>query len=251
MRMPIVTAIVVCSLAGTALPAKAEPPGPTPVYRHVDRGTGAEVRLYRPAATRASVEVVATDLQIVKSLAPGRTETRIVGSGEDLTITLDRAGLAVTDGRLEVTADGATVEGLRQARSRIQASTAVRRAVHLLERMDVRDTSPISHTLLVTRALLESALGEPDADDALRSWSKRAGSSVRLLRASAQQNPDSPTDCWTNYVMEAITAWIEYEDCVDSEEWWDIPGMLSCLLIYDVRAIGAFSWWVSCVGFRG
>jgi len=251
MRKPIVAAGVVCAMAGSVLPARAERPGPTPVYRHVDRGTGAEVRLYRPTADRAAVEVVATDLLIVKSLAPGRTETRIVGSGEDLTITLDRAGVAVTDSRLPLTADGSTTEGLRQARGRIQSSTAVRRAVRLLGQMDVRDTSPISHTLLVTRALLGSALGEPDADDALRSWSKRAGPGVRLVRAAAQQQPDGPTDCWTSYVMEAITAWIEYEDCVDSEEWWDIPGMLGCLLIYDIRAIGAFSWWVSCVGFRG
>ena len=57
-------------------------------------------------------------------------------------------------------------------------------------------------------------------------------------------------DCWTEYTAEAIAAWIEYENCVDSEQWWDVPGMLSCLAIYEMRAIGAFSVWASCVGLR-
>jgi hypothetical protein len=29
--------------------------------------------------------------------------------------------------------------------------------------------------------------------------------------------------------------------------WWDLFCMSACALIYDLRAIGAAAWWLSCV----
>ena len=44
---------------------------------------------------------------------------------------------------------------------------------------------------------------------------------------------------------------MEYEDCMNQLYWYEIFDMIGCAFIYDLRAIGAFSWWVTCVGFRG
>jgi len=65
-----------------------------------------------------------------------------------------------------------------------------------------------------------------------------------------EQDGDGPGECWDVYVEEAIEAYMDYEDCMAGEQWWDLAGQSGCALIYEMRAIGAFSWWVTCVGFR-
>jgi hypothetical protein len=44
---------------------------------------------------------------------------------------------------------------------------------------------------------------------------------------------------------------MEYEDCMNNEQWWDVIGTQTCLWLYEVQAIGAFAWWLSCVGLNG
>jgi len=223
------------------------------VYRRTDVATGATISLFSYGASRAVVEVAGAGLTIRKELMPGTTRTRLVTDAEDLTITLERSGVSVTDARLRRTARGMDKSGLDQARSRLRASAAAEAAVALLGSLEPRTASPISQTLLVTQALLESALGKPRPGEALARWVRRPLARVRTVPVLWQETvqQDGPTDCWDEYVAEAVAAWMEYEQCVDAEEWWDAPGLLSCLAIYDMRAIGAFSWWVSCVGFRG
>jgi hypothetical protein len=223
----------------------------------VDRATGASISLFRPEPTVAVIQVATAQLTILKRLSPGRAETRIVTAAEDLTMTLDATGVAVRDARLGLTAGGADPSGLQQARTRLQASAAVRDALGLLDGLEPVAGSPISHTLLVTQAMLESALNRPSPGADLEMWARRPHRQLPVRTIAWQDGQEAleaqegPSDCWNEYVFEAIAAWIQYEQCVDAEEWWDAPGLLSCLLIYDMRAIGAFSWWVSCVGFRG
>ncbi len=160
----------------------------------------------------------------------------------------------VHDARLRLSAGGSDPVGLRQARERLATSAAASGALLLLTRLEPVSGSPITHTLLVTQALLGSALGVPRPGAELEAWARRPTRAARVRTIAwqdGQQMQEGPTDCWNEYAAEAIAAWIEYEQCVDAEEWWDAPGLLACLLIYDMRAIGAFSWWVSCVGFRG
>jgi len=225
------------------------------VYRRMDDVTGATISLFRQGADRAVVEVASPRLTIRKEFLPGRTRTRLVTDAEDLTITLERSGVSVTDARLGLTLRGIDQTGLERARSRLRASAAAEAAVALLGSLEPRAASPISQTLLVTQALLESALGKPLPGRALTRWMQRPLAPVKALpvvwQDPLQLEQDGPTECWEQYVSEAVAAWMEYEECVDAEEWWDAPGLLSCLAIYDMRAIGAFSWWVSCVGFRG
>jgi hypothetical protein len=240
----------VCVVGVAVGVAAAEVPGVSPVYRSVDAATGATVTVYRPAPDRALVEVEAGSLRIVKSLAPGVAETRLLSPHEDLAIRLTRAGVSVRDGRLGVVIAGADEAGLQQARARLRASRVVRDAIGLLGRLGLPGGSPVSHTLRVTEALLEAAVRS-------KIVTGRAGGPRPLAVAYRQEGMqtveegDGPTGCWDAYAKEAIAAWIEYEQCVDSEEWWDAIGLVSCAVIYEMRALGAFSWWVSCVGFRG
>jgi hypothetical protein len=113
--------------------------------------------------------------------------------------------------------------------------------------------SPLRQTLLSTRAfLLASAGDDSGASEIARSirqleMARRGAGYIR----TAGQDLTGPSVCWTLYAVEAIAAYIEYEGCMDSEEWWDILGQISCAVIYDIRAIGAFAWWLSCVGLNG
>jgi hypothetical protein len=60
-----------------------------------------------------------------------------------------------------------------------------------------------------------------------------------------------PGECWDEYVKEAVACYKEFEDCMRGLSWYDVIGKTACATIYDLRAIGAFYWWVSCVGLRG
>jgi hypothetical protein len=62
---------------------------------------------------------------------------------------------------------------------------------------------------------------------------------------------DGPEECWDAYAKEAIAAYIEYEECMYATKWWDLASQAACATIYEMRAIGAFAWWVKCVGLRG
>jgi hypothetical protein len=248
----------VCVVGVAVGVAAAEVPGVSPVYRSVDAATGATVTVYRPAPDRALVEVEAGSLRIVKSLAPGVAETRLLSPHEDLAIRLTRAGVSVRDGRLGVVIAGADEAGLQQARARLRASRVVRDAIGLLGRLGLPGGSPVSHTLRVTEALLEAAVRSKIVTGRAGGPRPLVAPAPRPLAVAYRQEGmqtveegDGPTGCWDAYAKEAIAAWIEYEQCVDSEEWWDAIGLVSCAVIYEMRALGAFSWWVSCVGFRG
>lgn len=255
MKRWIAAAGALAGLVGLPTPAVADEIL-APVHRRTDPATGALIQLFRPSAGRGMVEVLTPVMRIQKTLEAGRVQTRVASAAEDLTITLSRGGVRLTDARTGLTVDGRDRHGLEQVRRQLQASRAISAALAVLKALEPERGSPVTHSLLVTQAMLESALGRPDAGRALTRWVRRPVEGVKVRHVSgyvqdAQEMQEGPTDCWDEYVTEAIAAWMEYEQCVDAEEWWDAPGLLSCLLIYEMRAIGAFSWWVSCVGFRG
>ena len=65
-----------------------------------------------------------------------------------------------------------------------------------------------------------------------------------------QGSTSSPTDCWNAYSKEAIAAYIEYEECMKPLSWWEFLDEAACATVYDMRAIGAFSWWMKCVALN-
>ena len=72
-----------------------------------------------------------------------------------------------------------------------------------------------------------------------------------LLAQPADQNEEGPGYCWDHYVMEAVAAFDEWDDCHDNVAWYDIGGFFTCDLVYNARAIGAAMWWAKCVGLPG
>jgi hypothetical protein len=109
--------------------------------------------------------------------------------------------------------------------------------------------APMRVMLFSTRVLLQA--GEPDDTtkaDAAR-WVESARTRMRagITRISID---DGPGDCWAKYAAEAIAAYMEYEDCMGNVRWWDLLGPAACAIVYDMRALGAFSWWIGCVSFN-
>ena len=73
---------------------------------------------------------------------------------------------------------------------------------------------------------------------------RRVNVSPRIVRIGYQKTPG---DCWELYSQEAIEAWIELEDCLESAPWPGWPYSTNCWGIYNIRAVGAAAWWAKCV----
>ena len=97
--------------------------------------------------------------------------------------------------------------------------------------------------------MLLSLSGDVKAAEELSTLARSIRDTVTIRPASFEED-GGPGECWYQYALEAIAAWKEYEDCYNSQAWYDILGKLGCATIYDVRAIGAFAWWMSCVGLK-
>ena len=149
---------------------------------------------------------------------------------------------------MEVTAG--RPERMAAARDLIARSRAAARMSSLLGRIGAGAETPLRGLLLSTRMLLQA--GEPDAatrTDAVR-WvaASRPASRSGVTRVALDE--EGPGGCWEQYAAEAIAAYMEYEDCMKNAAWYDVVTQLGCVLIYDMRALGAFSWWIGCVSFR-
>lgn len=216
------------------------------VQRVKDPGTGLEVRVQQDRPGTVSVEIGDRGVSVRRELRADRLTTTVTAGGEKISLTVDRNGLLVTapHGRVRVTPAhpeaGAAVVRL------LSGSAAIRRGVELLGRVNLGVTSPTGQTLLLTRAFLLSVAGERDEALAVVRTARAMLQTPRLVDARF-----GPGDCWNEYVKEALACYKEFEDCMRDLSWYDVIGKTSCATIYDLRAIGAFSWWVSCVGLRG
>jgi hypothetical protein len=47
-----------------------------------------------------------------------------------------------------------------------------------------------------------------------------------------------------------VAAYVEYEECMKDLSWWEFLDEAACATVYDMRAIGAFSWWMKCVALN-
>jgi hypothetical protein len=140
-----------------------------------------------------------------------------------------------------VEATSARLDQLKVAQAVIARSPAATQAARLLGRISFGHYSPLTMAILSTRNML---LGTADVSAgrlAIGTIMADVVSQARPLRVALQ---DSPTDCWNKYVKEALLAWKEYEDCLESSSFL---GDFACDILYDMRAIGAFTWWMKCV----
>jgi hypothetical protein len=117
--------------------------------------------------------------------------------------------------------------------------------------MGLGAATPVQPMLITTRLFLTSAAGKPASNQEFARWARaaRAVTTPTTLRVGMQESQGrTPTECWNEYTKEAIAAWVEMEECVlEHRAWWDYFGREGCAAVYDVRAIGAFSWWLKCV----
>lgn len=220
-------------------------------HRATDPVSGAEVTIYRSPGGNAAFEVADRGVSVRKAMRENATatmvETTIETPTEHLTMRLTQQGLQITTAEGLMTARPGDREAAEAVTQLLAGSQAVGRALDLLRRVSHHTSSPVAHAVFSTRLMLMTVSGEVEAARAL-GRSLVESTPARIVRASAAQGPG---DCWDRYAQEAIEAYMEYEDCVDNEQWWDVAGLALCLGIYEMRAIGAFSWWLSCVSIRG
>jgi hypothetical protein len=234
------------TLTGGSLAAAA--PAPKNVVQRIkDPGTGLEVRVEQARAGDVAFEINDRDVTVRRELSADRLVTTVSTRGETIAFALDRSGLLVSSPHGRVRLMASNPEAGRAVVQWMAASPAMHRATALLARVHLGAGSAVGHTLMLTRAFLLSATGERDA--ALTQL-REARASLETVRV-APARFDGPGDCWDAYAREAIAAIDEYQSCMRGAAWYDLAGQASCGAIYDMRAIGAFSWWVSCVGLRG
>ena len=244
-------AAILTIAAGTVLGADVTTRS-KPAYVTTDTATGAHIRVYR-AEGLVSLEIDHPTVQIRKQLLNGETKTTMRVGREEVVIALARDAVTVTTPHGRAQAGRQHPERVRQVQALLASSPAAARAAALIGRLQLAADSPVHQTLLSTRALLLSSRGD---DSGAREISRSIGrlelarSRAGHIRTSSEEQ-GGPGACWTLYAVEAIAAYIEYEGCMNGEEWWDLFGQISCAIIYEIRAIGAFAWWLSCVGLRG
>jgi hypothetical protein len=218
------------------------------VYRGIDDATGARVAVTLDPGV-VSVTVEHPSVTIRKELRDGLTITRMKAGREELALTLSRSRFVVSGSRGRIDAGAAHPERVSAAQALIASSAAARLAETLIGRLTIAPGSPLRHSLLATRTLILTASGRADlgADPARGTRVLRTAT----VAAGTSMEDEGPGNCWFEYAKEAIDAYLEYEQCMAGEQWWDLLGQAACAVIYEMRAIGAFSWWVSCVGLRG
>lgn len=240
--------IAMLGVSGPALAAGSETDRPA-AYHRIDEPTGATVRAFVAPDGSVTVEVAGDNLTIRKEISRQQAVTRFITPVEDVRFVVSTAGVELIDRQRRIVAGRNDADALRQVHDRLRTSPAVHRALLVLDKLTRVSTSPVSHSLLITQTTIEHALGVREAGRDLAAWLRGLRTPARLTPVALQTGP-GPGDCWDAYSQEAIEAWIEYEECMENATWWDQIEIYGCGIIYELRAIGAFSWWVSCVGLR-
>lgn len=218
------------------------------VQRVKDPATGLEVRVFIGGSADVSIEVGDRTVQIEKSLVHGAAVTTISTSAEHLRLTTDDTRRMTLDGSLgRIEATAGHPDRFDAIRRVLATSDAVRRAIALLGRLDLGPRSPVGHTLVTTRAMLLAESGSSQGAVDLSRWVRNARQALSLVPVSLQTGPG---DCWKEYTIEAIATYDELQDCLRGLKWYEVGGELECGTLYDLRAIGAFSWYLHCVALR-
>jgi hypothetical protein len=238
----ITVAVVGLAAAPIALAAEATPTSSV-IQRVKDPTTGIEVSVSQDKPGSVTVEARDSSVTVRRQLTKDRMQTIVTTSTERVVFTIDAAGLSVTSGRRQLRVSPAHPEAGLEIERLLQTSAALGRADLLLGRVKLSAASPVGHTFNLTRAFLLSVAGRRDEAAGVAQAARAELRTARVIDARF-----GPDDCWNEYVKEAVSAYDEFVDC-QRHSTFDF--LNSCTLIYDMRAIGAFSWWVSCVGLSG
>jgi hypothetical protein len=233
-----IAAVMVVVFGGAA---QADAQATSRVHRVTDPETGAEVRVSQTPAGSLFMEIAAPGVTVTKHAANGTVSTVVRVAKDELRIDASRSSVVVSTGGRRVEATPARLDQLKVAQTVIARSPAAIQAVRLLGRISFGHYSPLTMAILSTRNML---LGSGDVSAGRRQLGTIMEDVVAQMRPVRVALQDSPTDCWNKYVKEALLAWKEYEDCLESSGFF---GDFACDILYDMRAIGAFTWWMKCV----
>jgi len=223
------------------------------VHHAIDRATGAVVRVVQTSAGNR-VEVESAGLLVSRQLGPTKVTTVIRDQRDELVVTFERGRLTVSSPAGRLSATPAQVTQMAAARSLIDTFPGSRKALSMINRLGFGPETPILPLLVTTRSFLQAVTTGTVSPVDSASFQRRAGAAAgaRVTRVAFGQDGKkttdrTPTECWDAYTKEAILAYTEYEECVKDLAWYEILDLTACATIYDVRALGAFSWWMRCV----
>ena len=225
------------------------------IHEEVDRNTAAVVRVFK-TVDGGRIELVRQGLKVTKSIAGDRVTTRMSEGQDHLVIATDRDTMSISSGATTVTAARSDRGTLERGRQLIASSRVGKQAAAVIGKLSLGSTTPIQPLLLTTRAFILAAAGNGDGGRELVRWARQAAlaTSARPVALKVAWSPadqtgqsSSPGDCWNVYSKEAVAAYVEYEECMKDLHWWEFLDEAACATIYDMRAIGAFSWWAKCV----
>jgi len=246
-----VLTVLIAAIAATASPAAA---ADRIVHHAIDRATGAVVRVVQ-TSTGNRVEVESAGLLVSRQIAPTKVTTVIRDQRDVLMVSFERGRLTVKSPAGQLSATPAQLTQMAAARRLIDGFPGSRKALALINKLGFGPEVPVLPLLVTTRSFLQavtmSAVSPVDNTSFQRRVDEALG--VRVTKAAFAQDSGkkstdrTPTECWDAYTKEAIAAYIEYEECVKDLAWYDLLGLSGCATIYDVRAMGAFSWWMRCV----
>jgi len=216
------------------------------VQQWKDSASGGEVRVYAGAAG-VTVEVADAHVRVVKTLREAGSETTVASGSEQVRLTMDRSGFAVTTADEVTWQPGRDRAAAEQTRDRLLRSPAMKRAFSLLDRVTVPATTPVAPLVWGVKVVVHAAMGDGRAFAGAPRLAISQPGRTGLLPVSLQEH--GPGWCWDEYAKEAIRTQLEVEDCLSALKWYDFFGDDACWLVFEMRALGAFAWWVKCVGF--
>ena len=242
------------AMAAVSRPAEASGPD-APIWRRVDAGTGAEVRIYRGSGLDTAVEVVNPHVAIRRALVGRISETAIRTPADAISLRTDGRTLTIAGRGGTLRTSLANAADFERVRDRLRRSAAFAAGLDLLARLDRDARSPEMHLLMSTRATLLSLLNDESGRREYVRWVQRTPTprTVRVVDDEMLLEGEktwTASECWAEYQKEAIATALDYEECVKDLEWYHVIEREGCRLVYELRAMAAFAWWIKCVSFK-
>ena len=208
-----------------------------------DPATGLAIHVEQTAARQMIVDVSDKTIAIHKELR-GTTSVTTLSSGRNrLVISSDGRDLIVSGTSGTTRGSLSKTGALSPVFEALRKSSLARTAKELLDRLALQADSAEGNTLLLTRALLGSVVGETSSVVQYQSWARLSVTQPRVIKAGM-----TPGECWDEYSREAIRIWNDYADCDGSCRWYQPFCPAECEGIYILRAEMAFMWYFNCNG---
>jgi hypothetical protein len=227
-------------------PGKSSPvPAGSYIRTTTDPATGATVVLRRDSKGQVNFELKDKDVSIRKAFDGNTSITTFASAGQQVTIALTGTQIVLTGQGEQLRGTATQLDTLEALAAYLRRSPVAVAAKRLLDRAVLRPDVIEGNALLLTRALLGSMWGESAGTVQYQHWAQAATAKARVVKAMVAS---SPGECWDEYAAEAIRIMDDYIDCGNTCGWSGYFCLGSCGFIYDLRAEGAFMWYVRCNG---